>query len=93
VLIPHGEIWLNGEIISTPFILQHGAIICFGRNSTFRYYNPQSIHKTQSMPVQIKQQNEDNRLNTMNVLPGLLEVSAEGKIIFHRISYIPFSFS
>ncbi len=45
-LIPRGEIRLNGKDISTPFVLQHGALICFGRNSTFRYWDPNSAQKT-----------------------------------------------
>ncbi len=45
-LIPRGEIRLNGKGISTPFVLQHGALICFGRNSTFRYWDPNSSQRT-----------------------------------------------
>lgn len=45
-LTPRGEVWLNGKLVSTPFVLQHGSLICFGRNSTFRYCDPQFVHKT-----------------------------------------------
>jgi len=45
-LTPRGEVWLNGKLVSTPFVLQHGALICFGRNSTFRYCDPQFVQKT-----------------------------------------------
>ncbi|CAF4448592.1 unnamed protein product, partial [Rotaria magnacalcarata] len=45
-LTPRGEIWLNGKLVSTPFVLQHGSLVCFGRNSTFRYCDPQFVQKT-----------------------------------------------
>ena len=45
-LTPRGEIWLNGKLVSTPFVLQHGSLICFGRNATFRYCDPQFVQKT-----------------------------------------------
>ena len=45
-LTPRGEVWLNGKLVSSPFVLQHGSLICFGRNSTFRYCDPQFVHKT-----------------------------------------------
>lgn len=45
-MTPRGEIWLNGKLVSTPFVLQHGAMVCFGRNSTFRYCDPQFVQKT-----------------------------------------------
>jgi hypothetical protein len=45
-LTPRGEVWLNGKLLSTPFVLQHGSLICFGRNSTFRYCDPQVVQKT-----------------------------------------------
>ncbi len=32
--------------MSSPFVLQHTSLICFGRNSTFRYCDPQFVHKT-----------------------------------------------
>ncbi|CAF2535617.1 unnamed protein product [Rotaria sp. Silwood2] len=45
-LTPRGEVWLNGKLVSTPFVLQHGILVCFRRNSTFRYCDPQFVHKT-----------------------------------------------
>ena len=48
ILIPRDEISLNGKLISTPFILQHGILISFRQNSTFRYYDPQVIRKQQN---------------------------------------------
>jgi hypothetical protein len=45
-LTPRGEVWLNGKLVSSPFVLQHGSLICFGRNSTFRYCDPQFVQKT-----------------------------------------------
>ncbi|CAF3620661.1 unnamed protein product [Rotaria sordida] len=59
-LIPHGEIWINEKLISTPFILQHGIVIRFGRNSTFYYCDPQFVQKSKLISGQRKQQNEDN---------------------------------
>ncbi|CAF0761282.1 unnamed protein product [Adineta steineri] len=49
-LTPRGEVWLNGKLVSTPFVLQHGSLICFGRNSTFRYCDPQFVTKTTMKP-------------------------------------------
>ncbi|CAF3517595.1 unnamed protein product, partial [Rotaria sp. Silwood2] len=40
------EIWLNGKFLSTPFLLQHGTLVCFRRNSTFHYCDQQFVHKT-----------------------------------------------
>ncbi|CAF2382210.1 unnamed protein product [Rotaria sp. Silwood2] len=36
----------NGKLVSTPFVLQLGALVYFGRNSTFRCCDPQFVHKT-----------------------------------------------
>ncbi|CAF1249551.1 unnamed protein product [Adineta steineri] len=44
-IIPRSEVQINGKLIITPSILKHGMIICFGRNSTFRYYDPQIVQK------------------------------------------------
>ncbi|UJR35275.1 hypothetical protein I4U23_028039 [Adineta vaga] len=49
-LTPRGEVWLNGKLVSTPFVLQHGSMVCFGRNSTFRYCDPQFVNKTTVKP-------------------------------------------
>ncbi|CAF0787688.1 unnamed protein product [Adineta ricciae] len=49
-LTPRGEVWLNGKLVSTPFVLQHGSLVCFGRNSTFRYCDPQFVNKTTVKP-------------------------------------------
>ncbi len=65
-LIPRGEIWLNRKLISTSFILQHQALICFGRTLTFRYYD----QKPKSILTQLKQQN-GNQLSIYNSLPIL----------------------
>ena len=63
--------WLNRKPISTSFILQHGAIICFGRNSTFRFYDPQVVQKIKtSSSTNIKQQNGD-KLGIHGSLPTL----------------------
>ncbi|CAF0829403.1 unnamed protein product [Rotaria sp. Silwood1] len=58
-LVPHGEIWLNGKPVSKPFILQHGAVIRFGRNATFCYCDPQFIQKSNLISEHRKSQNVD----------------------------------
>jgi hypothetical protein len=50
-LTPRGEIWLNGKLVSAPFVLQHGSLVCFGRNATFRYCDPQIVQKTNTKPT------------------------------------------
>lgn len=39
-LIPRGEVYCHEKLMTTPWILQHGAIIRFGRALTFRFYDP-----------------------------------------------------
>ncbi|CAF5113938.1 unnamed protein product, partial [Rotaria sp. Silwood1] len=40
------EVWLNGKLVLTLFVLQHGSLVYFGRNPTFRYRDSQLVHKT-----------------------------------------------
>jgi hypothetical protein len=63
--------WLNRKPISTSFTLQHGAIICFGRNSTFRFYDPQVVQKIKPLLTDTKQQDGD-KLSMPGSLPTVL---------------------
>ncbi|CAM2699473.1 unnamed protein product [Rotaria socialis] len=58
-LIPRGEIWLNGKRVTTTFVLRHGAVIRFGRNTKFCFYDPQVIQKSKLISRPIKQENAD----------------------------------
>ncbi|CAF5121823.1 unnamed protein product, partial [Rotaria sp. Silwood1] len=40
------EVWLNGKLVLTLFVLQHGSLVYFGRNPTFPYCDSQLVHKT-----------------------------------------------
>lgn len=44
-VIPRGDVRLNGKLISVPFALEHGAFVCFGRGSNFRYIDPQVVQR------------------------------------------------
>ncbi|CAF1359330.1 unnamed protein product, partial [Adineta ricciae] len=44
-LIPRGEVSINGKPIPTSHTLQHGVLICFGRNSIFRYVDLQTVQR------------------------------------------------
>ncbi|UJR10573.1 hypothetical protein I4U23_014773 [Adineta vaga] len=51
-LIPRGEVSLNGKVVSIPFTLQHGALICFGRNILFRYVDPRIAQKIKRIRIE-----------------------------------------
>ncbi|CAF5120183.1 unnamed protein product, partial [Rotaria sp. Silwood1] len=76
-LTPRGEIWLNGKLVSTPFVLQHGSMICFGRNSTFRYCDPQFVHKT--------------AMKTSNIIPTKPQIHGDKPTIHSSLSTLPMS--
>jgi hypothetical protein len=73
-LTPRGEVWLNGKLVSSPFVLQHGSLICFGRNSTFRYCDPQFVQKTTIKPsnlISTKQQLNGDKSSIHSSLTAL----------------------
>ncbi|CAF2382178.1 unnamed protein product [Rotaria sp. Silwood2] len=76
-LTPRGEIWLNGKLVSTPFVLQHGVLVCFGRNSTFRYCDPQFVHKTS--------------VKTSNIIPTKPQINGDKPSIHSSLSTLPMS--
>ena len=47
-MIPKGETRCNGKLMTTPWILQHGVRIQFGRSLTFRFYDPFVIYRSKS---------------------------------------------
>ncbi|CAF5188291.1 unnamed protein product, partial [Rotaria sp. Silwood1] len=69
--------WLNGKLVSTPFVLQHGSMICFGRNSTFRYCDPQFVHKT--------------AMKTSNIIPTKPQIHGDKPSIHSSLSTLPMS--
>ncbi|CAF0924092.1 unnamed protein product, partial [Didymodactylos carnosus] len=63
---PKGEIWLNGKLINQPFVLQHGCMICFGRATAFRYFDPAFVYKSNmrtipNFPQQQQQQQQQQQ--------------------------------
>lgn len=75
-VIPSGEIWLDGKLMTKPFTLRDRAMICFGRNSTFRFYPTLNINGS---PVSQKRISIISSEYELDVLPGLVEVSQESK--------------
>lgn len=72
-VFPKGETRYQDQRMTTPFILEHGQRIRFGRSLTFRFYDPLAVDQIKSTNIEM------NSKTKVNVLPGLIEVPEESK--------------